>query len=376
MTTVLHIISGLKVGGAETMLHRLVKKTRGNKNFRAIIVALDPDGGMRDQFIKDNIELYVYNFKRNPISEFRRLIGFLRFIRPDLVQTWMYHADLIGGWAAWFAGRIPVIWGIHTLQIKHGVSKMTCVFRKLSAWSSYIIPTRILCVADAARQAHARVGYDINKCVVLPNGFDVDEEPLNLDERESLRSALGVSADEMLVGVVGRFNPDKDYRNFLEAALQVLTVRDRVKFLMVGREVDIHNQEINNWIQELGLPSERFIRLGARSDVLKLLSALDVFCSSSQSEAFPLVVGEAMLMAKPCVATDVGDTARLLGTTGILVPPRNATELARGMLQILGEDAEERLKLGAQARARVVDEFSMQCYVEKLENLYGAILAE
>jgi glycosyltransferase involved in cell wall biosynthesis len=375
MIMILHIISGLKVGGAEMMLHRLVINAPRDK-YRHVIVALDPEGGMRERFQDDSVELHLFDFKRSPAREMLRLTRLIRFSKPNIVQTWMYHADLIGGLAALFAGNFPVIWGIHTLQLQQGVSRATRIIRKLCAWSSNLIPSKILCVAEAARQSHALVGYNMDKLIVLPNGFDISAELLNPKDRNQLRSTLGVADDEMLVGVVGRFNPDKDYRNFLEAARQVLARNSRVRFLMVGREVDVDNQQINTWMHELRLPSARFIRLGARSDVLRMLSAMDVFCSSSRSEAFPLVVGEAMSVARPCVATDVGDTARLLGKTGVLVPAENASALAGGLLQVLEMSSEQRTQMGTSARARLSAEFSMQRYISRLEKVYIDVLAE
>jgi glycosyltransferase involved in cell wall biosynthesis len=372
---ILHIISGLKVGGAEMMLHRLVIHTPCDK-YRHVIVALDPEGGMLERFQHDGVELHLFDFKRSPVREMLRLTRLIRHSKPDIVQTWMYHADLIGGLAALLAGNFPVIWGIHTFQLQQGVSRATRVVRKLCAWSSNLIPSKILCVAEAARQTHALAGYNMDKCIVLPNGFDISAELLNSKDRNQLRRTLGVADDEMIVGVVGRFNPDKDYRNFLDAAGQVLARKSSVRFLMVGREVDADNQLINTWMYELGLPPSRFIRLGARSDVLRMLSAMDVFCSSSRSEAFPLVVGEAMSVARPCVATDVGDTARLLGKTGILVPAENASALACGLLKVLEMSSEQRTQMGNSARAWLAAEFSMQRYLSRLEQVYFDVLAE
>lgn len=379
MITVVHVIIGLERGGAETMLRRLVEAhLQPESTYRHIVISLTGVGYHGSDLREKGVEVYALGLN-SPLSlfrVFRVLVSILRRVRPDVVQTWMYHADLLGGLAARLAHSPPVIWGIHTYAIDHGVSRTTRLVRTLCAWASSFLPVRILCVAEAAFRAHVAAGYDAKKFSVLPNGFDVSKLPLSPSERERVRTLLGIGGNGSLVGIVGRFNPDKDFRNFIWASANVLAEKSDVRFLMVGNGTGQENSQIDQWISELKIDPGRFIRLGASNDVLPLMSAMDVYCSSSRSEAFPLVIGEAMLMACPCVATDVGDTARLLGDSGILVPPMDSSALGRGILTVLQMEPAQRSHLGRRARERIVSQYSMQAYMSKLEQIYADVVRE
>jgi glycosyltransferase involved in cell wall biosynthesis len=301
------------------------------------------------------------------------LVRMLRANRPDIVQTWMYHADFLGGIAARLAGIRSVIWGVRTTDIGAGGSTATKLVRKMCAWLSSTVPHTIVCAAEASRRAHIAVGYDASRMVVVPNGFDLTHLVATPQQRDALRMQCGFGADQVVVGCVGRFHPVKDQHNFVRAAGVVAQQHASVRFLMVGRDLDGANTQLAQWIQATGY-ADRFVLLGERADVPVCLSAMDLFCLSSRNEGFPNVVAEAMALGLPCVVTNVGDAAYLLDNCGVVVPKEDSAALAQGMAQLLALPADDRQALGRSARARIEQEFSMERCTQRFEAVYADVL--
>lgn len=369
MPHVLHVISGLAVGGAEMALYRLITSSRGGEYTHAV-VALTPDGGMGQRFREAGIDLTAFDFKTSPMSHFFRLLRLMRRTRPDIVQTWLYHADMLGGLAARLAGNRNVIWGVRTTDLDVSASaRATPLVRQACARLSRWVPQAIVCVAETSRQAHMVLGYDASRMVVVGNGFDTSRLTATADQRAALRALCGFSADDIVVGTLGRFNADKDHHNFVRAAGLLTQQHRRLRFLMVGRGLDGANPELMRWIDQTGYP-ERFVLLGERTDVPACLAAMDIFCLSSRTEAFPNAIGEAMAMGLPCVATDVGDVSMLVADTGIVVPRQSPAALALGLATLLAMEPDARQQFGQRAKARIHAEFTMEQARKRFETLY------
>ena len=371
MRQVIHVISGLKVGGAETVLLRLIASSRGAA-YSHSVVALTPGGGMGERFAAAGIDVMELDFKKRPVGDFLRLVKRIRSARPDIVQTWMYHADLIGGIAARLVGVRNVIWGVRTTDVTAGRGKAIAMLRSLCASSSSIIPRAIVCAAEASLRSHAQVGYDAGRMTVVPNGFDFGKLRRDPSARAMLRAQCGFAPRHLVVGTLGRFDAAKDPENFVRAAGLFAAERPDARFLLVGRDMLAGNSELGGWIAATGYP-DRFVLLGERSDVAACLGAMDIFCLSSRTEGFPNVLAEAMAMQLPCVTTDVGDAAMLLGGTGAVVPKENAQALAAGMRSLAELPAEERRRAGEQASQRVRAEFSVERMRNRFETIYNAI---
>lgn len=370
---VLHVISGLVVGGAEMALYRLILQSRG-RAYAHTVIALTPEGGMRERFVEAGIRLIVLDVRRSPVTEFLRLYRLMREIRPDIVQTWLYHADLLGGLAARLAGIRNVIWGIRTTDVNVGCARATAFVRRACAAMSRRIPHTIVCVAEAARHAHARIGYDAARMIVVGNGFDFARLAATPEQKNQLRAQCGFGPQDIVVGILGRFNADKDHASFVRAAGQLAGSHDRLRFLMVGKNLDQDNRDLMQWIGETG-HAGRFVLLGERSDVPVCLAAMDIFCLSSRTEAFPNALGEAMAMGLPCVSTDVGDVAAVMADTGVLVPKMDPVALASGVAQLLAMAADDRALLGRRARARIHEKFSMERTRMHFEDIYANVIA-
>jgi glycosyltransferase involved in cell wall biosynthesis len=354
-------------------LYRLILEFRGSPYTHTVVV-LTTGEGMHTRFRESGISLIVLDVRRSPLSHMLRLYRLIRTLRPDIVQTWLYHADFLGGLAARMAGNRNVIWGVRTTDVDGGCARATSFVRQLCASLSRWIPHTIVCVAEAARRSHSRLGYDPGRMVVVGNGFDLSALTSSQDQRSQLRAQCGFGEDDIVLGSLGRFNLDKDHANFVKAAGQLADRHDRLRFLMVGKGLDSNNKELMRWIDETGY-ADRFVLLGERADVPVCLAAMDIFCLSSRTEAFPNVVGEAMAMGLPCVATNVGDVAVLLADTGVVVPRADPDALAQGVTSLVALGPDYREQMGKRAKERIREAFTMTCVRKRFELIYENVLA-
>jgi glycosyltransferase involved in cell wall biosynthesis len=374
MPRVVHVISGLEVGGAEMALLRLIISSRGGR-FDHRVVVLTAGGGMWERFHQAGVEVIGLDFRGSPVKSLFHLASCLRQLRPDVVQTWMYHADLIGGLIARLVGIQNVIWGIHSTYVQAGGSRTTIALMHLCARLSSRVPKAIVCVAKVSRDVHITAGYDSQRILVIPNGIEPGNLGVPSGGRELARRRSGLSPRHIVVGTLGRFNPAKDYANFVYAAGIVAKQHPSVRFLMVGRGLREDNLALIEMIELTGC-KDRFVLLGERDDAPVCLAAMDIFCLSSRSEALPTVVAEAMSLGLPCVVTDVGDTADLVGDAGVVVPKENPEALADGMLRLIRMTAEGRQQMGGRGRQRIEKKFTMAVVRERFDSLYTRLIEQ
>lgn len=374
---VLHIISNLNVGGAELMLQRLVSASFFQiHGVEQHIVSLRDEATLGPALKAQGVTVYALNLGQAwliPLAVFRLWV-LIRLIKPDVVQTWMVHSDFLGGIAARLAGIRSLVWGVRTTDYSVE-SRTTRWVRWMCARLSSVVPARIVCAAQASLVNSEAAGYAGDKLMVIPNGFDVAQLSQSLGAGGPLREVLGLQPDAVLVGCLGRYNPAKDHANFVAAAGLLACRFPRARFLMVGRGLDAGNQELMRLIDSTGFP-ECFILAGERSDPAACLDAMDVFVLSSCTEGFPNVLGEAMAMGVPCVSTDVGDAAFLLGDAGQVVPVRDAVALAQAVSHLLDMSEPERKALGVKGRMRVENEFSIAAAAQRFNNLYEELLQQ
>jgi glycosyltransferase involved in cell wall biosynthesis len=373
---ILHIITNLATGGAELMLERLVLHQSRGGRYRHRVISLRSLGDVGPRLQAAGIEVEEMGMT-GPLrfaAGFARLVRRIRQIGPDVVQTWMYHADLIGGLAARLAGHDRIIWGVRIMDVSPalGVSRSLMWSRRLCARLSHRVPQRIVYVAESARKVHEPLGYAAEKSVVIPNGYVMPAPGDVAEARRRKRSELGLAEDSILIGSAGRFSPQKGYRGFVEAAAATARRFPDAQFLIFGRDVTWENEELAGWIREAGL-ADRFHVLGERRNVIEWLAALDIFALYSLGEGFPNIVAEAMSAGVPCIVTDVGDAALLVGDTGIVIRPQDLKGLTEGLESLIAAGEAERRRLGEAARRRVETNFSLSAVAERYATLYDEV---
>lgn len=377
---ILHIITGLNTGGAETMLYKLLTKA-DRTAFYPEVISLTSVGPIGEKIKALGIEVQALGMSRgvpDPRSIFR-LGRLLRQKRPHLIQTWMYHADLIGGLAAKLAGGVPVIWGIRHSNLDPEGNKRTTIWTaKACARFSNRLPNKIICCSEASKRVHAKLGYNSQKMIVIPNGFELSSFVPDPEAKLSVRKELNIPDDALIIGLVARYDPQKDHQNFIQAVSilkdHIFRTQYKIHFMLCGEGVTWENRKIAEPIEKTGL-RQQFHLLGRRDDMPRLTAAMDIASSSSSyGEGFPNVVGEAMSCEVPCVVTDVGDSALIVGDTGYVVPPRDSKALAQTWIKLIEMGHEGRKKLGMAARERIMENFNLENIVDRYETLYKEIV--
>jgi glycosyltransferase involved in cell wall biosynthesis len=374
---VLHIINDLSVGGAEMMLYKLLSKM-DRERFDPVVISLMDRGQLRERIEELNIPVYTAGMKpgRPTPASIWRLLRLVHRLRPNLIQGWMYHGNLAAQLAILFSFRKRhVLWSIHnSISSLTPEKRMTTAVIRLCALLSRL-PANIVFVSRSNQSQHAALGYFMENSCVISIGFDASVFVPSEEAGSSVRSELGLAENSLLIGLIGRYHPAKDHANFLRAAALLSKTYPDVHFLLSGRGIYHENTALHQAIQEAGL-SHRVHLLGERHDMPRLIASLDILSSSSYSESFPNVIGEAMACGVPCAVTDVGDAALLVGETGRVVPPRDSEALAAAWGDLISLGAEGRKALGKAARSRVLECFRLESVVTQYESLYDSVFAE
>lgn len=374
---VMYVISDLSVGGAEMMLYKLLAET-DRARFEPVVVSLMEGGALRSRVEALGVEVHTVGVRpRLPTPpDLWRLVRLTRELNPDIVVGWMYHSCLAVQLASLFSKtKAAVLWSIHySVGSLAAEKRLTAAVIRACARLSRM-PRRIIYVSRDGRAKHGPLGFSTENGCVIPNGVDSEAFKPSPEARASVRTELGLPGDALLVGMVSRYHPMKDHANFLRAAAILSEKHAGAHFVLVGRGADEENAELRELINGLGLGGRTHL-LGERHDVPRLTAALDLFSLSSYCESFPNVIGEAMACAVPCVVTDVGDAAWIVGDTGRVVPARDSRALAQAWAEMVALGPDGRAALGRAARARACELFPVKGVVRHYEALYESVLAE
>ncbi len=367
---VTHVITTLGTGGAETMLYRLLC-AMDRRRFRNSVIALGGEGLLGERIRAAGIPVECLDLRpRDAVAGIVRLVRALRREQPQVIQTWMYHADLLGSLASVTLRDVPVAWNIRCGGLDPAIDKRGTIWiSRVNAALSRALPDRIAACSESGLATHAAAGYARAKMLVIPNGFDTDRYRPDYSRRRRLREELGLAPGTLLVGAVGRFDRAKDHATLCRAAGIVCRENPGIHFVMCGQEIDSRNAWLTERLEAEGIANRTHL-LGRREDIPEIMAALDVFVSSSAVEGFPNAIGEAMACGVPCVATDAGDSRRLVGDTGLIVPVRDAQALAGCVLQLTGAGSEVTRALGARARARICECFGIAAAARQYERFY------
>ena len=366
------IITGLSTGGAEMMLLKLCAKIDKSR-FSLSVISLRDHGTIGPKIEDLGVPVYSLEMHRNTpsIAAFLKLKKLLADLRPDLIQGWMYHGNIA---ACLFPGKFRVCWGIR--QSFYGLNKqrqLTSLIIMLGKYMSRFSDCIIYNSKTSALQ-HQEFGFLEKRAIVIPNGFDISTFRPDRSSRSLLRKEWGLNDDVVLIGLIARFHPMKDHEGFLKAAALLHREFLNVYFVLVGNGVSTGNAELCKLIENLNL-SDHVLLLGERIDIPKVTAALDIATScSAWGEGFANSIGEAMSCGVPCVVTDVGDSAWIVGETGRVVSPINPNELAASWKSLVAIGSEGRLALGALARERVRNNFSLDSVAAQYENLYARLI--
>jgi len=367
--SVLHLITDLETGGAEIMLAKLVGAMECDR-FSNTVISLTDRGQLGEQIESSGVVVHTLGMKRGRPDLFvlPRLIRLFKTLNPNIVQSWLYHADFLSTLAVRFSGSPILVWNVRCseMDLTRYPPLTRWVQRALARWSA--TPAAVIVNSEAGKQLHEQIGYRPRRWDVIPNGFDIQRFRPDSSIRVSLRKEWRVPDDAAIVALVARVDPMKDHATFLDAAQEVSKARHNAHFFLVGKDT----QTLAPAVAARGL-TDRVRMLGYRGDIERLLPGVDMLCLSSVGEGFPNVLGEAMACGVPCVSTDVGDARRIIADTGLVVPARDPTSLAHAIINMIDRGPAAREHLGRAARARIEGEYSLARIVDRYTALYSEL---
>ena len=371
---ILVVTTGLGYGGAERMLLGLSREWMA-AGCDLHIISLSDEIALAPQFEECGATVQSLNLGRGP-GAFSGLLGLSRAIRrqkPDVVQTWMPHADLLGGLAARLAGVKNLVWGLHHADLgRSGLKLSTMLVVRCNALLSWLVPRAIVAVSEHVRQRHIEAGYARSRIDVVPNAIDADRFQFSQQGRERIRGELWVADEAFVVGFLGRFDRVKRLGDFLDAAKGLANRLENTAFIMAGDGLDAGNARLGEMIRSRGL-EQRVSLLGVRDDVPDILSAFDVLLCTSQDEAFGLVVLEALSCQIPCVSTNNQGCVYAGGKFARYVDVGNVAGFVDATIEISQIETGEIKRWAAGARAHAVSDFGIKSSAQRYIELYGGV---
>ena len=370
---ILHIITGLKDGGAENILYKICKHDVKNKHIVISIISLKNSKNVYPLIKKLGVKIYSFDLKFYSIFKFFSLVHLIRSLKPDVVQTWLAHSDFIGGIASRLAGINRVVWNVRYSKLDRSIVKLrTLILIRILSILSYLIPQIIIVVSKSTFKNCQRLGYSSQKLRLVHNGYETLKHS-STKNRNYYRKKFKIKKKIPIVGSVARYAPTKDHLNLL-TALSILKKKN-IDFIciLIGSNINKKNKKLLSLIKKLNLFNQVKL-LGHSGNILKSMKGLDIHILSSVTEGFPNVVAEAMSCGTPCVVTDVGDSALIVGNTGWKVKPGNPIKLAKAIQKGFLEIGTTKWKKRSyQSRLRIKKNFKIDKMVARYNSIWSKI---
>ena len=367
---ILHIITNLNLGGAEVQLYKIVENLKNDHKIK--VISLISIGDVGDKLIKSGIELSIINFskKRFFFLSFLKLCNTISKFKPDIVHTWMYHANLIGGLAAKISKVKNIFWSIHhnDLSIIHN-KLSTLIVAKIGAFFSYLIPKTVICVSKNVKTNHIDFGYQEKKMFFIPNGIDVLEFSKIDDARHLLFKKYNFTNDTKLIGFPSRFDPIKNHEGFFASVAEIKMSYPKLnlQIILCGKNIDKNNDELITLINKYDL-IDCVQLMGIIHNMPLFMSSIDLLVNNSYSESFSLVLAEALSCQTLCVSTTEGDPESIIKDIGVYVPAGNTSLLSKAIINMIKSDSLEENK--TKGREKIISSYSIEIVMKKYKLLY------
>ena len=322
------IIVSLNTGGAQSILIRMLKNINKEK-FKVYVISLTDKGELGDTITNLGFPLLTLNMKKNCsiFSSLFKLIKLMKKIKPDIVHTWMYHSDLIGGLAAKILGVKLIIWGVRSADFFSPATPISTKFIvKVCAFLSNFLPDKIVYNSYKGQEFHHSIGYQPKKSYLIYNGVDTNKFKSNTSSSKLLKNRLKIDVNKKVIGLIARYDYLKNHEGFIEMASYIIKEDKSFHFLMIGDYVK-DNSIMLQALKKKKL-EKKFHLLDNVNEVENIISGLDAVVITSTSEAFPNVLIESMSCGVPCFSTDVGDVKKIIHDHEWVVPVNDMKQLA------------------------------------------------
>jgi len=371
---VLHVITGLNLGGAEGVLVRLLLADKINENH---VISLTAKSYFSDVLQKNGIHVYHLNMPSHSISfkRIKELWWLMKKLDPDVIQTWMYHANVLAGMVAFIFLRKKLFWNLRATYDPNTNNFLFNWVVRVSVILSYFIPDKVICCSKSVAINHSSIGYASKKLIIIDNGFDTDLLKRTPSLRKTKRYSLLFDRDYLVFGMAARFHPQKDFLTLLDAFAIFKKNNSDKKFclFLAGRDIDKDNRTLTTYIKDRGLDKEVLL-LGIQN-IVEFFNSIDVYISSSAfGEGFPNVLAEAMLCEVPCITTDIGEAKDIVEDVGWVVPVRQPEIMSRVIKEVFLLNKEKKTWRHYEQKAReiIVAKYGLQLMVERYQKVWSS----
>ena len=367
---IIYVITDLSLGGAELQLYKIAQKLRKDSDVK--VISLLSKGDLGDDLIKLGVELSVVNFrkKRFFFYNFFKLCNLILDFKPDVVHCWMYHANLIGGIASKVSKVKKIIWSIHHNNPSNEFnSYSTILISKLGAFFSFFIPEKVICVSKDVLNTHVNFGYQEKKMVCIPNGIDILEFSKIDNARQLLLKKYNFADDVKLIGFPSRFHPVKNHEGFFASIAMIKRSNPNLdlQLILSGKNIDSNNTELITLINKYEL-TECVHLMGLLNDMPLFMSSIDLLVNYSYSEAFSLVLAEALACETLCISTIEGDPEHIIEGIGKYVTSGDDIGLSNTIINLLKMDILKEIK--KKGREKIITLYSLNIVLKKYKSLY------
>lgn len=381
---ILHLVNDLNgYGGAEmTLLRYMTERPEARGDHTIIMLRGWKDGpsvGMDLRQLGVSVKSLGVTGALSALFALPALIREAKAAEPDIISAWLYYPSLLAVLVRPFLKGFPrIVWHIRSLPYVRFTEKPArYITQRMLAFCSYFPRIAIVTNSTAARRAHVDLGFTKNpdRWTVVPNAIDAKRYAPNPGMRSGLRAEWRVPSHGIVIGAVGRDVPEKGYADYFVALGRVVAhlseeMRARIHIVVAGRGTSREDDGFAQLAAECGLSHENMHLLGQRDDVPDILAGLDMFVLPSKSESFPNVLAEAMATSLPCLATDVGDCALVLGDRRFIASNVKGETLTDRILTMLKLPLEERDEIGKKNRDRAVNVYTMPRMIAGFDSVF------
>ena len=369
---IFHLINSLGAGGAERVLSNLCINDKNNTH---VICTLLGEDEYSYQIKNNSIRVYHLNILKNKLSFLNifQLYLILKKENPEILQSWLYHSDLIGSIFGTICGIKKIIWNIrHTDISSLNMKNSTKILVRICAIISKFVPNKIIYCSKISLKEHEMIGYNKKKSHLIYNGVDINIFKPTRQNKD--KKALKSKKDIFKIGMVARFNHYKNHIGLIDV-MKLLELND-IKFhcYLIGKNIDSKNKILVDYIHKLGI-SNKFSLLGYKDNMPDILNMLDLHILLTYSESFPNVIAEAMSCGVPCISSNEGEAKKIISKNGYILKGNNKKEVFDKIIQIINikKNNSEWVKLKRNCKMHIEKNFSLQLMIDNYNRLWKSL---
>lgn len=366
------------MGGAEMMLLKLISDNK-NGDVEYKIISLFDYGKLQKKFNDLGINVYNLNLNYNYfnfIILLFRLNSYFKKYKPDIIQGWMYHGNFLATFCKLLFIRKSILifnirQSLYNLKFEKIITRF--IIRINSFFSNLNLINKIIYNSNISKKQHHSIGFNINKSIVIGNGFDIEKFNINLNYRDNYRYKNKIN-DHFIIGNISRYHPMKGHDILIKSISIILNKHKNIHLYLYGKDVNIYNKKLTKQINDLNLNFNVHL-MGSVDEVEKIIPAFDLSVISSKwGEGFSNFLGESMACGVPCISTNIGDSAYIIENNNFIVAANDADNLANAIFKYIQLNANEKKNISINLRTKIEENYSALKISKKYYNLYNNLL--